>query len=125
MLCLSSAVNLFFSPSPLYPSSHTDDEFLWQRLKVALSIYHALPCPEPSVYTHTNLHVLVPPFHTHTGVRGKSIHSCLASCTLFHLVLDHEWSLDRGMKPKEGPIKFDTHSNPQRSTSLKCLQCLQ
>ncbi len=62
MPCLSSVVNPLF-PSPLYPSSQTDDVFLWWHLKVALSTHRALPRPGP--YTHT-----------HTGVRGKSIHSC-------------------------------------------------
>lgn len=93
--------------------------------------------PDPlSMHTHTNVHALAPTHphahthghthkHTHTKVRGKSIHSCLASCTLFHLVPNHEWSLIQAWNlSKDWLSMTHTHTHAEQSTSQKCLRCL-
>lgn len=100
---------------------------IWKSLCPLIVPSHA---PDPqSIHTLKCACTCTHP-HTHTGVKGKSIHSSLASCTLFHLVPNHEWSLHPGKDPKQGPTlsmkhTHQTHSNPILKNAFSvCSSCL-
>lgn len=110
-LCIKTCNKGGFNKLPWLSSvgSQTADGFLWWHLTVSS------PCPHmPCTYTHSQMCTCTIP-HTHTGVKGKRIHSDLASCTLFHLVPNNEWSLNPGMDTEQAPSLTMKHTHQRHS----------
>lgn len=94
LLCLSSVVNPF--PSPLY---------------LFLSNWCCFVVTSQSRFVHTS-HPSLPPSKacTSRGQGGETIHPNLASRIFFHLVSNHEWSLDSDSRGARSDPVYVSHA---------------